>query len=223
MLEPLLTIKNYSVKAKDKTIVHDINLTIQKGESVAITGPSGTGKSTLLKGIVQLLDTNLVTEGDILYKGQSITAYDPIELRQAITYTVQSPQLFGTTVRDNLMFPYMIRDKAFDEERAIETLQNVGLDQSFLDKSVDTLSGGEKQRVALIRNIQFTPDILLLDEVTSALDRPTREAIWKWLEDYQSQNDTTILMISHLEEEQSLADRVFNIQSLDQSKEDENE
>ncbi|SDI79351.1 ABC transporter ATP-binding protein [Dolosicoccus paucivorans] len=223
MAEPLLNIKNYSVKAKDKTLVHNINLAIQKGEFVAITGPSGTGKSTLLKGIVELLDTNLTTEGDILYKGKSVTKYDPIELRQAITYTVQSPQLFGRTVRDNLKFPYDIRDQAFNEDRAIQTLQNVGLNKSFLDKSIDTLSGGEKQRVALIRNVQFTPDILLLDEVTSALDKPTREAMWKWLADYQSEHDTTILMISHLEEEQALTDRVFNIQALDQSKEDDNE
>lgn len=223
MAEPLLNIKNYSVKAKDKTLVHGINLAIEKGEFVAITGPSGTGKSTLLKGIVELLDTNLTTEGEILYKGKSVTEYDPIELRQAITYTVQSPQLFGQTVRDNLKFPYDIRDQVFDEERAIQTLQNVGLDKSFLDKSIDTLSGGEKQRVALIRNVQFTPDVLLLDEVTSALDKPTREAIWKWLSDYQAEHDTTILMISHLEEEQALTDRVFNIQALDQSKEDDDE
>src|SRR5699024_268385 len=139
---------------------------------------------------------------------------DPIKLRQDISYCFQSPTLFGETVRDNLQFGYDIRNLDFDEVKAKELLGHVELPTSYLDKDISTLSGGEKQRVALIRNVQFRPDVLLLDEITSALDAHTQRTILAWLDTYRKENNVTIVMVSHNENEQNLADRTIELKNI---------
>lgn len=181
---------------------------------LAITGPSGSGKSTLLKYLAQLQSPNLKTDGEYLFKGQNVMDLDPIKLRQDISYCFQSPTLFGETVRDNLQFGYDIRNLDFDEVKAKELLGHVELPTSYLDKDISTLSGGEKQRVALIRNVQFRPDVLLLDEITSALDAHTQRTILAWLDTYRKENNVTIVMVSHNENEQNLADRKIELKKI---------
>lgn len=191
-----------------KVILDDITYSLDEGEFLSITGPSGSGKSTLLKIIATILSRS---EGDIRYNGKSLDDYEPTEYRKEVSYTFQTPVLFGKTVRDNLAFPYEIRKKEFDEKKAVAYLESVGLPKEYLDKEINTLSGGEKQRVALIRNVLFQPKILLLDEVTSALDEANRQIIWKWLHEMRAQSDMTIIMVSHNEEESRLADKNINI------------
>ena len=196
----LLEMEHLSFVSDGKVILDDISYSLEEGEFLSITGPSGSGKSTLLKIIATILSR---TEGEIRYQGKSLDEYEPTEYRKEVSYTFQTPVLFGKTVRDNLAFPYEIRKKEFDEKKAVAYLESVGLPKEYLNKEINTLSGGEKQRVALIRNVLFQPKILLLDEVTSALDEANRQIIWKWLQEMRNHSDMTIIMVSHNEEESS--------------------
>ena len=204
----LLEMEHLSFVSDGKVILDDISYSLEEGEFLSITGPSGSGKSTLLKIIATILSR---TEGEIRYQGKSLDEYEPTEYRKEVSYTFQTPVLFGKTVRDNLAFPYEIRKKEFDEKKAVAYLESVGLPKEYLNKEINTLSGGEKQRVALIRNVLFQPKILLLDEVTSALDEANRQIIWKWLQEMRNHSDMTIIMVSHNEEESSLTDKNIHI------------
>lgn len=204
----LLEVEHLSFVSDGKVILDDISYSLEEGDFLSITGPSGSGKSTLLKIIATILSR---TEGEIRYDGKSLDTYEPTDYRKEVSYTFQTPVLFGKTVRDNLAFPYEIRKKEFDEKKAVAYLESVGLPKEYLDKEINTLSGGEKQRVALIRNVLFQPKILLLDEVTSALDEANRRIIWKWLQEMRAHSDMTIIMVSHNEEESSLADKHIHI------------
>ena len=162
----LLEIKNLNYSVDGNTVLKNINLSVNSGDFLTIIGPSGAGKSTLLKIIASLLTP---TSGSIEYEGKDISQYSPLEYRRQVSYCFQQPSLFGKTVRDNLIFPYQIRREEVNEEHLTELLDKVSLNQNFLKKNINSLSGGEKQRVALIRNLVFLPRILLLDEVPQDL------------------------------------------------------
>lgn len=163
----VLELQNVSYENDNKKILSDVSLLLEAGDFLSIVGPSGSGKSTLLR-----LCSNLIspTSGDILFKGKSVSEYNPTEWRRHIAYCFQTPQLFGNTVKDNISFPYTIRNSKTDEIRVEELFRLFQMSTEYLEKDVRTLSGGEKQRIALIRSLLFLPEILLLDEVTSSLD-----------------------------------------------------
>lgn len=210
----IIKVDNLSIANERQAIINQLSFEIQKGEFVSITGQSGNGKSTVLKFLAQLNDPTLKVSGSYHLLGKDVNDYSPIELRQIVSYFYQTPSLFGDTVRDNLAFPYEIRHEEFDEQRAIEMLNNVDLSHSFLDKNIKSLSGGERQRVALIRNLMYPSKVLLLDEISSALDFNTRQIMWSWLEKYRQEHDATILMVSHLDEEHEMTDRKIEIVKL---------
>ncbi len=210
----IIKVDNLSIANERQAIINQLSFEIQQGEFVSITGQSGSGKSTVLKFLAQLNDPTLKVSGSYQLLGKDVNDYSPIELRQIVSYFYQTPSLFGDTVRDNLAFPYEIRHEEFDEQRAIEMLNNVDLSHSFLDKNIKSLSGGERQRVALIRNLMYPSKVLLLDEISSALDFNTRQIIWSWLEKYRQEHGATILMVSHLDEEHEMTDRKIEIVKL---------
>lgn len=210
----IIKVDNLSIANERQAIINQLSFEIQQGEFVSITGQSGSGKSTVLKFLAQLNDPTLKVSGSYQLLGKDVNDYSPIELRQIVSYFYQTPNLFGDTVRDNLAFPYEIRHEEFDEQRAIEMLNNVDLSHNFLDKNIKSLSGGERQRVALIRNLMYPSKVLLLDEISSALDFNTRQIIWSWLEKYRKEHDATILMVSHLDEEHEMTDRKIEIIKL---------
>ncbi len=209
-MSTIIELDGLSYKASDKVILSDIDLNVSKGDFLSITGPSGSGKSTLLKIVASLLSKS---SGSFYFEGKAIEEIDPVTYRKAVSYCFQSPVLFGETVSDNLSFPFKIRNVDFDKDRAEKMLASVGLEPIYLDKKITELSGGEKQRVALIRNIIFTPKVLLLDEVTSALDEDNRKIIWKWLHSIYDAGDLTILMVSHNQEEAQLAPHSIEIKN----------
>ncbi|MHA3225883.1 ABC transporter ATP-binding protein [Globicatella sulfidifaciens] len=216
----IIKVDNLSIANERQAIIKQLSFEIQQGEFVSITGQSGSGKSTVLKFLAQLNDPTLKVSGSYQLLGKDVNDYSPIELRQIVSYFYQTPSLFGDTVRDNLAFPYEIRHEEFDEQRAIEMLNNVDLPQSFLDKNIKSLSGGERQRVALIRNLMYPSKVLLLDEISSALDFNTRQIIWSWLEKYRQEHGATILMVSHLDEEHEMTDRKIEIVKLAEGSDD---
>jgi putative ABC transport system ATP-binding protein len=206
----LLSITGLSYEVRGQKILDDISYDINEGDFISIGGPSGSGKSSLLKIIATIISK---TEGEILYKEIPLEQYEPTQYRKEVSYCFQSPVLFGKTVKDNLSFPYEIRHMEFDKEKAVTLLSALGLSESDLEKDVKFLSGGEKQRVALIRNMLFEPKVLLLDEVTSALDDANRTIIWNWLRALKKKGSMTILMVTHNDAEASLAEK--NIQIVD--------
>ncbi|MDN6625625.1 MAG: ATP-binding cassette domain-containing protein [Pisciglobus halotolerans] len=208
MENKILQLKQTGFQIDGKTILKHINLSIAEGEFLTITGPSGSGKSTLLKLLASMLTP---TEGEILYKGKPIQEYEPIDYRKRVSYTFQAAALFGDTVEENLSFPYEIRKKEMNKQEAIAALKSFGLSEDYLNKEVNSLSGGEKQRIALIRNILFLPDVLLLDEVTSSLDTENRQIISQAIKRLNKENKVTVLWITHNTEEIADADRKIEV------------
>ncbi|WP_072929758.1 iron efflux ABC transporter ATP-binding subunit FetA [Nissabacter archeti] len=202
----LLQLIDVSYRLNDRPLLQALSFSLAPGEWVMLRGPSGSGKSTLLKLMAALLTPD---SGRILFNGQDIAAREPAAYRQQVSYGFQSPHLFGDTVRDNLAFPYLIRGLPVDEERIRAGLAGVALPETMLAKPVSALSGGEKQRVALLRNLQCMPQVLLLDEVTSALDDKNKQRVGTFLRRETRQHVTAVVWISHDRQEARHADRVL--------------
>lgn len=198
MTQTILEMKDLGFSVNQQEILSGITLDITKGDLITISGPSGSGKSTLLKIIGGMASQ---TSGAITYKGKNITDYPTTQYRKDVSYFFQSPVLFGETVKDNLAFPSEIREETFDENRATELLSAVKLSKDYLTKDIHSLSGGEKQRIAFIRNLMYLPNILLLDEITSALDDDNREIIHTLINDLNTTHHCTILWVTHNQEE----------------------
>ena len=114
-------------------------------------------------------------------------------------------------MKDNLVFPYFIRDKVADERYIKSYLEKVKIPESYYNKPVAELSGGEKQRVALVRNLLFQPEVLLLDEVTSSLDANNKAIIHSVLSDLNKEKQVTIVKITHDETELADSTRLLHI------------
>lgn len=204
----LFQLDHVGFKTPERAILTDISFTVEEGEYVTFSGPSGSGKSTLLRLIATLLTP---TSGTITYRDQPQASYAKVAYRRQVSYCFQQPSLFGDTVRDNLAFPFSLRDRPFDPARAVQALAEVDLPDSMLDKPITELSGGEKQRVALIRNLLFTPDVLLLDEVTTGLDSATKEIVHRLIESKNQHDGLTVLAVTHDEGEIAAAHRLITI------------
>jgi putative ABC transport system ATP-binding protein len=205
----LLDVQDVSYVQDGTTLLAPLSLQLNQGEFVLLTGPSGSGKSTLLKIIASLLEP---TTGDIQFKGRSISELKPESYRQQVSYCFQTPALFGETVYDNLALPWQIRQKKVDREKLKEWLIKVNLPVEMLTKKNEQLSGGEKQRVALLRNLQFLPDVLLLDEITSALDEENKQAINQLVAGLVKDKGVAVMWISHDTSEINQAQRVVTLQ-----------
>ena len=194
----MIEIKHLCKKFNLSTPLRDVNTVINDGEVVSIIGPSGTGKSTLLR-CINLLEKP--TSGQIIYDGEDIT--DPkcnaALIRKKIGMVFQSFNLFDHyTVIENVMRPAMeILGKSRQEayERAMELLHLVGMDGRIMQYP-DMLSGGQKQRVAIARALAMDPETLLLDEPTSALDPAMTEEVLSVIKKL-TKLGKTVLVVTH--------------------------
>lgn len=204
----ILQLTGVGYRIGERQVLKDINFGIAPGEFKLITGPSGCGKSTLLKIIASLLSPS---EGTIQFKGQNYTTLSPEQYRQQVSYCAQTPALFGETVYDNLIFPWQIRDKRTEPDTFLGFLTRFGLPEETLSKSINDLSGGEKQRISLIRNLQFLPDVLLLDEITSALDEENKHNVNDIIHRYVREKNIAVLWVTHDKDEIEHADDVITL------------
>ena len=204
----ILQLSGVGYRIGERQVLNDINFSIVPGEFKLITGPSGCGKSTLLKIIASLLSPNA---GTIQFKGQDYTSLSPEQYRQQVSYCAQTPALFGETVYDNLIFPWQIRDKRTEPDTFLAFLTRFGLPEETLSKSINDLSGGEKQRISLIRNLQFLPDVLLLDEITSALDEENKHNVNDIIHRYVREKNIAVLWVTHDKDEIEHADDVITL------------
>lgn len=201
--------ENVSFIDKEKIILDNISVHIEKGDFLSIVGPSGSGKSTFLKLCCNLISPS---KGKIIYDCRDYMEYNPSDLRKRIAYCFQTPYLFGTRVMDNLTFPFDIRNKQVDMNRIEELFSSFQMDESLINNKIVNLSGGEKQRIALIRTLIFLPDVLLLDEVTSSLDANNTEIVEKVVSGLNSKG-TTVLWITHnLEQSRRHSSRLLEVE-----------
>ena len=196
-------------KVRYRDIISVDDLTISSNETTCIVGESGSGKTTFLKLLNHMVNYN---QGTITYRGEDLKNLDPINLRREVILLPQTPVIFPGTVRDNLLIGLAFSGrKPVDDNRLLEEMEYAGLDKR-LDEEAEPLSGGEKQRLALIRVILMEPNVLLLDEPTSALDEGTELSIIEYINNYLKAKDKTLIMVTHSRElAKSMGDRMVNV------------
>lgn len=201
--------QNVFYRDGENTILSNLSVDIEKGDYISIMGPSGSGKSTFLKLCCHLISP---TEGKILFNDNDVMQQDPIELRKKICYCFQTPVLFGETVEDNISFAYSIRRQAIDRERIASLFSKFHMNPDYMKHDVKTLSGGEKQRIALIRTLLFKPDVLLLDEVTSALDADNTLIVENAIQTMNREGITVLWVTHNPEQGKKYADKLLTIE-----------
>jgi len=206
----MIEFKNVSKEYEQGLALGNLNLKIEASELFVLVGPSGSGKTTLLKMINGL---NKPTNGEILIAGQNIIKSDINELRHNIGYVLQSGALFpNMTVEQNAAIQLDLlgwNDKK-KHQRISELMTRVGLDPTtFLQRMPSELSGGEAQRVGIVRALAGQPNIVLMDEPFSALDPISRVQLQELVMELHRELETTFVFVTHdMQEALKLADRL---------------
>lgn len=200
--------KSFTSGGRQLMVLRDIELTMQRGDSLAVLGPSGSGKSTLL-ALIAGLDTP--TAGEILLDGIAIhdCGEDQLSLlrRDRIGFVFQSFQLLGNrTARENVALPLELAGASDAAARSDELLARVGLAERA-HHYPSQLSGGEQQRVALARAFANRPPLLLADEPTGNLDRDNGRRVLDLIRDLRQLSPTTLIVVTHDPAVAELADR----------------
>ena len=220
----LLELKNIEKKydipsGKEQiTVLKDISLHVARGESIAVVGPSGSGKSTLLN-IIGALDKP--TSGLVTFAGKNLADLDDSELSKIrnkdIGFVFQLHHLLPQcTALENVLIPTIpLGVKKENEEvrsRAIKLLERVGLDK-HMDYFPAQLSGGELQRVAVVRALINRPKLVLADEPTGSLDRESSDNLGQLLIKLNKEEAVTLIVVTHSIELARLMDKVFNLRN----------
>ena len=199
-----LKIEHVGQRLGDTEILHDVNLEVRDGEICCLLGPSGCGKTTLFNIIAGL---SLPTEGSVFVAQKDVTG-----VTGQVAYMLQKDLLLKEkTILDNVALPLMVRGVAKKQARAqaLELFDRFGL-AGTQDKWPHELSGGMRQRAALLRSYLFSQEFLLLDEPFSALDAFTKSSMHEWFLEIATELGTTALMVTHdVDEAIKLSDTVF--------------
>lgn len=194
----MIEYKQVALRYTDKQVLVDVNLQIQDGEFMVLVGPSGSGKTTMLKMINRLLEP---TDGNIYMDGKWIKDYDERELRLSTGYVLQQIALFpNLTVAENIaLIPEMKGwDKASIARETAELLDKVGLPAvDYAQRMPSELSGGEQQRVGIVRAMIGQPKILLMDEPFSALDAISRKQLQELTKVLHAEFGMTTIFVTH--------------------------
>lgn len=183
---------NYSVD--DVHILKGITGSFPESKITTLVGPSGAGKTTLLKLCNGLLSPDT---GEIYVKDQPIGNIEPVELRRLVGMALQSAPMVNGTVYDNLNLPLELQGQQLSEQDALALLHDVGLEADLIRRNVKDLSGGQRQKVSIARTLVNKPEVLLLDEITSSLDRTSLKEIEELIVKINRKYGTTIIWITH--------------------------
>lgn len=179
-------------------VLNRLDVTIPDGEVTALVGPSGAGKTSLLRLLNRLDDP---TSGTVLFGGRPVAELPVRELRRRVGFVFQAPVMFPGTVADNLRAAASLGARpgreAADERWITDLLETVELAPSYAGRDAGRLSGGEKQRVALARALATRPEVLLLDEPTAALDPEVAERLMSTIVRVSAENGHTVVMVTH--------------------------
>jgi osmoprotectant transport system ATP-binding protein len=207
---PLVQFHDVTYSLPNTTIISNLNLTVERGETLVLLGESGCGKTTTLKLVNRLLTP---TAGEVMVEGKSTTAWDPIELRRRTGYVIQEGGLFPhfTIARNVGLVPGLSGwDYKRTTERVREMLNLVGLDPNrFAERYPRELSGGQRQRVGVARALAADPPLLLLDEPFGALDPLTRASLQREFAELAVRLGKTAILVTHdVREALLLANRI---------------
>ncbi len=194
-----------------KNILTIPNLHIPANQITCIIGESGSGKTTLLKLLNKFISC---TDGEIFYKKRSLREINAIELRREVVMLPQTPIIFGTTIKDNLLIGLQFSQKHLaSDHQLIETLDMLSLHKN-LDENAEKLSGGEKQRICLGRVLLMNPEAFLLDEPSASLDKNTEQIIMEKLSSNIKNQNKTLIMVTHSKEiADSFADNIIEVKN----------
>ncbi|MFD2307042.1 ABC transporter ATP-binding protein [Enterococcus termitis] len=206
----MIRFQQVSKKYNDQLVLENFDIAIEDGEFFVLVGPSGSGKTTTLKMINRLIEP---TDGDIYFNDQRLIDYNLKELRLTIGYVLQQIALFpNLTVAENIeLIPEMKRwNKAQKRERTEELLRKVNLPpEEYLHRKPAELSGGEQQRIGILRAIAAKPDIILMDEPFSALDPISRGQLQLLIKELHKEMASTVVFVTHdMNEALLLGDRI---------------
>ncbi|CAJ99523.1 ergothioneine transport ATP-binding protein EgtV [Helicobacter acinonychis] len=215
-MKEIIKIENLSFNYHNRAIFKDFNLSIEEGDFLCILGESGSGKSTLLGLILGLLKPSL---GRIKIFNETFDSNNAF-LRQKIGYIAQGNSLFPhLNALQNMTFCLNLQgiDKQAAQKEAKALALKMGLDESIMDKFPNQLSGGQAQRVGIIRGIIHRPELILLDEPFSALDSINRKNLQDLIKEIHQNSHATFIMVTHDESEaQRLATKTLEIKALSQ-------
>ncbi|MEL7146749.1 MAG: ABC transporter ATP-binding protein [Bacteroidota bacterium] len=205
----MITFDNVCKSFDGVKVLSEISFTVEQGETFCLLGKSGSGKTTILKLFNKLI---LPSSGKISFGNKSLSDLNTYEWRQNTGYVIQSAGLFPhLKIAENIALPLQLqkRPKAEINDRVRELIGLIGLDETFLQRYPDTLSGGQLQRVGIARAIANQPDLLLLDEPFSALDPILREQMQNEFLQMSFLKDVTKILVTHdLTEALKLSDRI---------------
>lgn len=185
---PVFRFEKVSLRFDQHEVLKDVSLDVHSHRITVVTGPSGGGKTTLLRLCNRL---EVPSSGRVLFRGADLSALDPLWLRRKVGMVFQRPTLFAGTVRDNL---FVARPASDEEYRQV--LESVGLPRDYLGEQGETLSGGEAQRACLARTLLTDPEVLLMDEPTSSLDAGATRVLEELTHRLASEG-LTVLWVSH--------------------------
>ena len=209
--KPLVSISGLSKWYEDFNALHEINLTVSMGEKLVICGPSGSGKSTLIRCINALND---IQGGSITVSGIELTdpQLDKLALRKRVGMVFQQYNLFPhkTALENVMMAPLLVLKENENDvrERARSLMAKVRLEDKE-NAYPGELSGGQQQRVAIARSLAMTPDVMLFDEVTAALDPETVKEVLVTIKDLAQDGMTCILVTHEMGFAREIADHIY--------------
>lgn len=211
--EPIaIKLENVCFSYYEKRVLENINIEINKGEVIGIIGLTGSGKSTLLNLICRNYDANI---GKISIFGKDIKEYDLEYLKQEVVFLSQKPEFFHDSIKENILLGREnIEDEqifnAIEKSKGLEFIQKLpnGI-YTVLDNEANNLSGGQKQRIAIARGLIGRPKILLLDDITSALDKKTEKEVLNNITQYARENKITVIIATQKISVLNYADRVI--------------
>ena len=197
-------------------LFEDLSFQVQPGEFVQISGQSGSGKSSLLR-LLNRLQTP--TSGRIYLDGKPIDHFEVPVLRRQVAYLQQTPIMVPGSVKDNLLLSYQFRVSRVQLQPATDQLKQLLsdflLDQVSLNDDAETLSVGQKQRLALIRILLMKPRVLLCDEPTSALDQSSKAVVEDQIQHLNREQQVTVFLVTHTDFQPtgSIQPRRFHLQN----------
>ena len=209
--QPMVSIKDVHKSFGELEVLSGVSMDVMKGECICIIGPSGSGKSTLIRCINALND---IQKGSILVEGLEVNdpGLDKLELRKKVGMVFQQYNLFPhkTAIQNIMMAPIHVlkQDEKEVEERARMLIKKVRLEGKE-DSYPGELSGGQQQRVAIARSLAMTPDVMLFDEVTSALDPETVKEVLFTITDLAKEGMTCILVTHEMGFAREIASHIY--------------